>query len=221
MKGPLIFQGNLSQIDEREEEYPDEIDEMPIYTAHFNAVDIFSLFDIKDNNNHSGDTDDHMECMHTGEEVIEPPEGLSGSESPLGVNFSKDNSVSNFRDPLDGFNPEEEDTEANGDPEGAFHFFNIFLCGIVVSHNDKEAAGEEDDGIQGAEGCTGEAGEGIVDIGVSESVEEVDDDGGAEYGDFTGDEEPDKESTFGDLIGVNGVMDSGRHGKVILYYLEI
>ena len=78
-----------NQIEQREEENPHDIDEVPIEAADFNRCKVLSRNlvapDLGDHPQHDADANDHVQCVHPGHHEVKREENFGVAERDLRV----------------------------------------------------------------------------------------------------------------------------------------
>ena len=148
-----------NQIEQREEENPHDIDEVPVKTADFNRREVLGRNlvapDLGDHPQHDADADDHVQRVHTGHHEVKREENFGVAERDLGVvpleHASGDEVLVPFVAVLDVLDPQEgaAENDRSDEPPRNRVATSIGLRGPDGQRHG-QAAGDQHDGVESA-----------------------------------------------------------------------
>ena len=154
--------GLLRDVEQREQEDPDDVHEVPIDPDQLDAVELDVLPGVVCDDRHDDRAGDHVEGVEARRGVVERPEGVGRD----GV------AVRDLVPPLVGLHTDEGQGPEDGEPEEPGCALPVSPLGGLVGQHGREAGGEKHKGVERADGGIGVDGS-VSPLGVAEAVHDV------------------------------------------------
>ena len=158
-------------VEEREEEDPDQVDEVPIDPDQLHVMEVYVPRRLPGHHRDDPDAEDHVQGVQPGRGVVEGPEGVGRDRETMG----------DLHGPLGGLHHQERRATAEGVPEQARGLLAVASLGRLVCEHREQARRQQYEGVErsdphvriGRVAGPGVVGQPVHDVAAEQATEEL------------------------------------------------